>query len=371
MGVCYGADHTHKCTWDLDLADFNSHRLVSRRRTAPAGWGFCMDKTSAVRVAIVGATGAVGRTLARVMSERHFPVREFIPIATDGSTGRQVEAFGKNWSVCGAGDADFRNIDICFFSAGARVSEQLVPVAIDQGASVVDNTSAFRMRSDVPLVVPEINPSSVTKDTRLVACPNCTTIQLVMSLAPLQKLAAIERVVVTSFQSVSGAGKEAINELETQIKLGGDAPKPNFFEKPIAFNCLPQVGEMLPSGYTSEEEKIIEETRKILDAPDIEVVPTAVRVPVRVGHSVSVCVHFDRDVKLEGLKDAWRDANGVTYDDGMPTPLDAAGQDAVIVGRLRHDPARSNVVAYWVVGDNLRKGAATNSVQIADLMLAK
>ena len=321
------------------------------------------------RVALVGATGVVGTTIGRVLAERRFPIAELVPIATTGSGGRQIELIDRRWQVQTAADADFDTIDLCFFTAGAAVSRDLIPTALDAGCRVVDNTTAFRMDADVPLVVPEINGDEVTARTQLVACPNCTTINLVMSLAPILRSVPIERVVVTSMQSVSGAGKEAVAELDSQsiADLDGSPLRPIVFPRPIAFNCVPQVGDITPNGNTVEEEKIIEESRKILSIPDLSVSATAVRVPVRVGHSLSVNVELAGDLSPDDARSLWREAPGVDYDDGLPTPRETADQDTIIIGRVRRDETRRFALNYWVVGDNLRKGAATNSVQIAEL----
>ena len=330
-----------------------------------------MTDTHKKCVAVVGATGVVGHAMVKVLEERRFPVGEYIPIATELSKNKKIEAFGRAWAVRDAYKVDFNGIDIGLFTAGAPVSRELVPKAIEAGCRVVDNTTAFRMEKDVPLVVPEINGTLVTSKTKLVSCPNCTAIVLVMTLAPIARAVAIDRVIVTSFQSVSGAGREALDELNEQTKadVRGGPLGVKAFPKQIAFNCIPQIGDIGQSGYTKEEEKIIEETQKILDAPDIKVVSTAVRVPTRVGHAMSVNVEFRAQLDLERAKELWRDAEGVRYTDEIPTPLDVAGGDEVIVGRLRRDTTRPHAFSYWAVGDNLRKGAATNSVQIAELML--
>jgi aspartate-semialdehyde dehydrogenase len=330
-----------------------------------------MANTGNKTLAVVGATGVVGQTMARVLEERRFPVGEYVPIATELSAHKKVEAFGENWLVRDARAVDFRGIDFCLFTAGAAVSGELVPKAIDAGCRVVDNTTAFRMEKDVPLVVPEINGSLVTRETKLVSCPNCTAIVLVMTLAPIERAVPIERVVVTSFQSVSGAGREALDELndQTAADTRGGSLEVNALPKQIAFNCLPQIGDVGQSGYTKEEEKIIEETQKILDRPDIRVVATAVRVPTRVGHAMSVNVELRSPLDVDKARELWTRAKGVTYTDEIPTPLDVTGRDDVIVGRLRRDTTRPYAITYWAVGDNLRKGAATNSVQIAELML--
>lgn len=324
------------------------------------------------RVGIVGATGVVGNAMVQVLEERRFPVADYVPIATEQSANKTIGAFGRRWPVQNAYKTDFRGIDYCLFTAGAPVSRELVPKALDAGCRVVDNTTAFRMQNDVPLVIPEINGSAVTAETRLASCPNCTAIVLLMSLAPLARSAGVARVVVTSFQSVSGAGREALEELNTQAAADtrGDSPRVSAFPKQIAFNCLPLIGEIGAGGYTKEEEKIIEETQKILGDPDIRVVPTAVRVPTRVGHAVSVNVELRSPLELHDVIELWNRFNGVRYEREVPTPMDVAGKDDVLVGRLRRDPTRPNAISYWAVGDNLRKGAATNSVQIAELMMS-
>jgi aspartate-semialdehyde dehydrogenase len=321
-------------------------------------------------IGVVGATGVVGQTMARVLEERRFPVGEYIPIATEMSAHKKVEAFGSVWPVRDAAEVDFGGIEFCLFTAGATVSRTLVPKAISAGCRVVDNTTAFRMDKNVPLVVPEINGSLVTPETMLVSCPNCTAIVLVMTLWPLARAVGIERVVVTSFQSVSGAGREALDELngQTAADTRGEPLLTSAFPKQIAFNCIPKIGDIGPTGYTSEEEKIIEETRKILGAPDVDVVATAVRVPTRVGHAMSVNVELRGPLGLDEAKRIWERSAGVRYTDDIPTPLDVAGRDDVLVGRLRADTSRTHAMTYWAAGDNLRKGAATNSVQIAELM---
>jgi aspartate-semialdehyde dehydrogenase len=328
-----------------------------------------MSKARSKRVAVVGATGLVGQTIARVLSERSFPVSDYVPVATDLSGGKSVAFSDRTWTVRGAGDMDFEDIDVCFFTAGATVSRELIPKALDRGCRVVDNTTAFRMDPGVPLVVPEINGGEVSEETRLVSCPNCTAITLVMTLAPLMRAAELKRVVVTSFQSVSGAGREALLELEDQTRseLGGKSPVARQFPKPIAFNCIPQIGEIDESGFTAEEQKIAAETRKILGTPNLEVVATAVRVPVKVGHAVSVNVELSEDIAPERAAELWRKAPGVAFDENLPTQRDIVGIDTVVVGRVRRDRTKRFALCYWGVGDNLRKGAATNSVQIAEL----
>ena len=332
-----------------------------------------MANTDKKTLAVIGATGVVGHTMIEVLEERRFPMGEYVPLATELSSHKKIGAFGREWPVQDAYKHDFRGIDFCLFTAGAPVSRALVPLALEAGCRVVDNTTAFRMDRDVPLVVPEINGELVTRHTRLVSCPNCTAIVLVMALAPLARAVGIDRVVVTSFQSVSGAGREALDELNAQTAADtrGETIAVKALPKQIAFNCLPLIGDIGPSGYTKEEEKIAEETQKILDDPEIRVVPTAVRVPSRVGHAMSVSVELRAPLSLEDARDLWRRADGVRYTDEVPTPIDVAGRDEVVVGRLRRDTTRPNAILFWAVGDNLRKGAATNSVQIAELMASR
>jgi aspartate-semialdehyde dehydrogenase len=328
-----------------------------------------MSSVKSMRVAVVGATGLVGQTIARVLAERGFPVSDYVPVATELSGGRSVAVFDRAWTVRGAADVDFEGVDVCFFTAGATVSREWVPKALAGGCRVVDNTTAFRMDPGVPLVVPEINGKEVTDDTRLVSCPNCTAIVLVMTLAPLMREVELKRVVVTSLQSVSGAGREALTELEAQTgtELDGGTAIATVFPKPIAFNCIPRIGDIDEAGFSTEEQKIAAETRKILEAPRLDVVSTAVRVPVKVGHAVAVNVEFADDLSPERAMKLWREAPGVAFDEGLPTQRDIAGIDTVVVGRVRRDRTRRFALSYWGVGDNLRKGAATNSVQIAEL----
>lgn len=322
-------------------------------------------------VGIVGATGLVGKTIASVLEERNFPVGELVPIATEASSGAFVQAFGENWKIRQLEDADFACVELCFFTAGRAVSLKNVPAALERGCRVVDNTTAYRMKEGIPLVVPEVNGDLVDSRVSLVSSPNCTAIILTMALAPIHKAAGIKRVVVTSFQSVSGTGREALAELDSQTEadVKGEECLLRVYPKQIAYNCLPQIGEISVRGYSEEEEKIAEETRKILSSPGMMVVPTAARVPVRVGHSIAVSVELQRDLAVEEALEIWRHSNGVETDSGLPTALDVAGSDTVVVGRVRRDETVPYGIVFWVVGDNLRKGAATNSVQIAELML--
>ncbi|MCW8085063.1 aspartate-semialdehyde dehydrogenase [Sabulicella glaciei] len=327
------------------------------------------------RVAVVGATGAVGREMLKTLSERNFPASEVVALASGRSAGQQV-SFGEKQilTVKNLETFDFTGTDIGLFSPGASVSAVHAPRAAAQGCVVIDNTSQFRMEPDVPLVVPEVNPQAIAgfRKRGIIANPNCSTIQMVVALKPLHAISRIKRVVVATYQSVSGAGKEAMDELFNQTKgsFVHDQPVVEQFTKPIAFNCIPHIDKFMEDGFTKEEWKMAVETRKILD-PDIAVVATAVRVPVFVGHSEAVHVEFEGPITVAQARDALRDAPGLQLvdrreDGGYVTQLDAAGEDAVFVSRLRKDPTVPHGLAFWCVGDNLRKGAALNAVQIAE-----
>ncbi len=327
------------------------------------------------RVAVVGATGAVGREMLKTLSERNFPVSEVVALASGRSAGQQV-SFGEKTilTVKNLETFDFTGTDIGLFSPGASVSAIHAPRAAAQGCVVIDNTSQFRMDRDVPLVVPEVNAHALKgfRKRGIIANPNCSTIQMVVALKPLHAIARIRRVVVSTYQSVSGAGKEAMDELFNQTKgsFVHDQPTVEIFTKPIAFNCIPHIDSFMEDGFTKEEWKMAVETRKILD-PDIQVVATAVRVPVFVGHSEAINVEFEGPITVAQARQALRDAPGLQLvdareDGGYVTQLDAAGEDAVFVSRLRKDPTVPHGLAFWCVSDNLRKGAALNAVQIAE-----
>jgi aspartate-semialdehyde dehydrogenase len=329
------------------------------------------------RIAVVGATGNVGREMLQTLAEREFPADEVIALASANSVGREV-SFGENdiLKVRNLADFDFRGIDIVLSSPGARVSAQFAPKAADCGAVVIDNTSYFRMEPDVPLVVPEVNAPAIAgfRKRGIIANPNCSTIQMVVALKPLHDLARIKRVVVASYQSVSGAGKEAMDELFEQTR-GIYVNEPVFqhrkkFTKQIAFNVIPHIDVFMDDGSTKEEWKMAVETRKILD-PDIQVVATCVRVPVFIGHAEAINVEFEGPISEEEARAALRAAPGVSVidhrvDEGYVTPAECAGEDAVFVSRLRRDRTVAHGLSLWVVADNLRKGAALNAVQIAE-----
>jgi aspartate-semialdehyde dehydrogenase len=329
------------------------------------------------RVAVVGATGNVGREMLQILSERQFPVSEVVALASERSVGSEI-SFGEDdvLKVRSLDKFDFKGTDIVLSSAGAKISAAFAPRAASAGAVIIDNTSHFRMDPDVPLVVPEVNPQAIAGYTKknIIANPNCSTIQMVVALKPLHDLAKINRVVVSTYQSVSGAGKEGMDELFNQTR-GVYMNQPlerTKFTKQIAFNVVPHIDVFMQDGFTKEEWKMTVETKKILD-PNINVVATCVRVPVFIGHSEAVNIEFDREISVEEVRAALRSAKGVTVvdhraDEGYVTPLEVAGEDDVYVSRIRKDPTVKNGIILWVVGDNLRKGAALNAVQIAEVL---
>ena len=330
-----------------------------------------------VKVAVVGATGAVGRELLRTLAERNFPVSEVAAIASGRSTGQEV-SFGDDavLKVRNLEQFDFTGWDLALFSPGAAISAIHAPRAASAGCLVIDNTSHFRMEHDVPLVVPEVNPHALARIRRnIVANPNCSTIQMVVALKPLHDLATVRRVVVSTYQSVSGAGKEGMDELFTQTKgsFVNDPPTIQQFTKQIAFNVIPHIDGFMDDGATREEWKMAVETRKILD-PDILVQATCVRVPVFIGHAEAITVEFERPITIEQARQALRAAPGLvlhdTRDDGgYATPMETAGEDSVYVSRLRRDPTVENGLAFWCAADNLRKGAALNAGHSPDLLI--
>jgi aspartate-semialdehyde dehydrogenase len=329
------------------------------------------------RVAVVGATGNVGREMLTVLAEREFPADEVVALASEKSIGKEV-SFGEDdiLPVQDLSRFDFKGVDIALFSPGAKVSAQFAPKAAAAGCVVIDNTSQFRMDPDVPLVVPEVNPGALAGHSRrnIVANPNCSTIQMVVALKPLHDRARIRRVVVSTYQSVSGAGREAMDELFTQTRgiYVNDPVVKERFTKQIAFNVIPHIDTFMEDGATREEWKMVAETKKILD-PAIRVAATCVRVPVFIGHSLSINVEFEDPISAEEARDLLRDAPGVSVvdhraDEGYVTPVEVAGDDLVFVSRIREDYTVENGLQLWVVADNLRKGAALNAVQIAELL---
>jgi len=332
------------------------------------------------RVAVVGATGAVGREILKTLAERNFPISEIAALASPRSAGQQV-SFGEDkvLTVQNLETFDFTGWDIGLFSPGASVSAIHAPRAGAAGCIVIDNTSQFRMDKDVPLIVPEVNPQDLHlfKQRNIIANPNCSTIQMVVALKPLHDAFKIKRVVVSTYQSVSGAGKEGMDELynNTKAHYGIDSKsiRPEVFQKDISFNCIPQIDVFMDDGATKEEWKMVVETKKILD-PSINVFATCVRVPVFIGHSETVVVEFEHAVAAGEARAALRAAPGVVVEDhrtdgGYITPTECKGEDAVFVSRIRKDPTVEHGIAFWCVSDNLRKGAALNAVQIAEELI--
>ena len=330
-----------------------------------------------LRVAVVGATGNVGREMLTILEERLFPADEVAAIASRRSVGVEVSYGDKTLKVKDLETFDFSGWDLCLMSAGGKVSKEWSPKIGATGCVVIDNSSAWRMDPRVPLIVPEVNPDAVADYAKLniIANPNCSTAQLVVALKPLHDKAKIKRVVVSTYQSVSGAGKEAMDELWTQTRAlyVNDEVVKEHFPAQIAFNVIPHGGDFMEDGYTTEEWKINVETKKILD-PKIKVTATCVRVPVFVGHSESVNIEFEQQIDAQEARDILREAPGLMVidkheDGGYATPIDCVGEFATFVSRIREDVTVENGLALWVVSDNLRKGAALNAVQIAELML--
>ena len=329
-------------------------------------------------VAVVGATGAVGSTMLRVLEERGFPVTELRPLASERSEGREVDYLGRGRTVRRLTADAFEGIQIALFSAGGALSLEFAPAAVAAGAVVIDNSSAYRMDPTVPLVVPEVNEHDLEGHSGIVANPNCVAAPLVVALKPLADAVGLERVIVSSYQSVSGTGQAAVAELRDQTAgfLAGDEPAPAVYPHPIAFNVLPHIDAFDESGYTGEERKVAAEARKILGMPDLAVSATCVRVPVMFAHSQAVHIETTEKLSAEAARHLLMGAPGVMLVDEpalnrYPLPRDAAGRDEVLVGRIREDSSHPRGLALWVVSDNLRKGAATNAVQIAESLVTK
>ena len=322
-----------------------------------------------MRIAIVGATGLVGRTFLKVLEERDFDITELYLFASKRSAGNKVIFKSKEYTVEELTESSFdRNIDIALFSAGGDISKKFAPIAAEKGVLVVDNSSAWRMESGVPLVVPEVNPETAFKNSGIIANPNCSTIQCMLPLKVLEEKYGLKRVIYSTYQAVSGSGHKGIEDLENGLR--GEEPKT--YPYPIVNNCLPHIDKFLENGYTKEEIKMIDETRKILRIPDLPVTATCVRVPVMNSHSVSITAELERDFDLEELKEALGNFAGMVLVDDVnsneyPLASDATGQDKVLVGRVRRDFSTEKGINLWVVADNIRKGAATNAVQIAEL----
>ena len=324
-----------------------------------------------MKIAVVGATGLVGRTMLKVLEERSYPVEELIPVASEKSVGKKVLFKNKKITIVSMEEGLALKPDIALFSAGGTVSHEKAPLFASQGTIVIDNSSAWRMDPAVPLVVPEINGEILTREDKVIANPNCSTIQMVMVLAPLHRAYRIKRIVVSTYQSVTGTGKRAVDQLENERK-GVKGPKA--YPHPIDKNCIPHCDVFLEDGYTKEEMKLVYETRKILKDNKIKLSATAVRVPVVGGHSESVNIQFKNSFELEDVyRHLWKFPGIIVQDDFSknlyPMPLVANGKDEVFVGRIRKDISKKKALNLWIVADNLRKGAATNAVQIAEYLL--
>ncbi len=330
------------------------------------------------RVAIVGATGLVGQEFIKILEQRNFPMDSIQLLASDRSAGRKLFVNHREIEVKETVSESFEEIDIAFFSAGAEISRHFSPIAVQSGAVVIDNSAAFRMVPAVPLVVPEVNPEDIKRHKGIIANPNCSTIQMVVALYPLHKVNPIKRIIVETYQAVSGTGSAAVDELTTQTKqiMDGQATVPHVYPHQIAFNVLPEIDVFLDNAYTKEEWKMVEETRKIMHADDIAISATCVRVPVFTGHSEAVNVEFSQPMSADEAKRIFAQAPGVRVLDDpsvslYPQPWSAAGSDEVFVGRIRRDSSHPNGLIMWVVADNLRKGAALNTIQIAEEMIKR
>ncbi|MHB8828167.1 MAG: aspartate-semialdehyde dehydrogenase [Syntrophales bacterium] len=331
-------------------------------------------------VAVVGATGAVGNEMIKVLEQRNFPVKKLTLLASNRSMGKELTFHGKSIPVEVLTEDSFNGIEIGLFSAGGSVSEKFAPLAAAAGCVVIDNTSAFRMVPEIPLVVPEVNPEAIAlyKNRGIIANPNCSTIQMVVALKPIHDAAGIKRIVVSTYQAVSGTGKKAIEELslQTQALMSFKEPVVKVYPHRIAFNCLPHIDVFLDNGYTKEEMKMVNETKKILNDQSIRVTATAVRVPVFYSHSESVNIETEKKLTAGQVRELLSRAPGVIVTDNpafneYPLAIDAAGKDETFVGRIREDESIPNGINLWVVSDNIRKGAALNAVQIAEILSSK
>ncbi len=335
-----------------------------------------LKKKNKYVVAVAGATGAVGREMIEILGERNFPIAELVPLASERSAGERVELNGKHWTVKQLGKNSFKGSDIALFSAGAERSLEFAPAAVGSGAVVIDNSSAFRMDPKVPLVVPEVNAHALAGHSGIIANPNCSTIGMVLVLKPIHDAAVIKRIVVTTFQSVSGTGKKGMDELaqQTVALLNFKDIETKVYPHQIAFNCLPHIDSFLENGYTREEMKMANETKKIMEDGSIRVTATAVRVPVFRGHSESVNIETGKKISANEVRALLSAAPGVVvYDEPKkniyPTAIDVVGKSETYVGRIREDETVPNGINLWLVSDNLRKGAALNAVQIAEELI--
>ena len=325
-----------------------------------------------MKVAVVGATGMVGEVMLKVLAERNFPITELIPVASEKSVGKEIEFKGNKYKVVGMQTAVDMKADIAVFSAGGDTSKEWAPKFAAAGTTVIDNSSAWRMDPTKKLVVPEINASVLTKDDKIIANPNCSTIQMVMALAPLHKKYDIKRIIVSTYQSITGTGVKAVRQLENEYAgVQGEMA----YKYPIHRNAIPQCDIFEENGYTKEEMKLVRETQKILEDKTIAVTATAVRVPVVGGHSEAVNVEFENDFEVSEVRSILHNTSGITVQDNIdtftyPMPLYAEGKNDVFVGRIRRDESQPNSLNMWIVSDNLRKGAATNTIQIAEYLVA-
>jgi aspartate-semialdehyde dehydrogenase len=325
-----------------------------------------------MKVAVVGATGMVGEIMLQVLAERNFPVTELIPVASEKSVGKEIEWKGKSYTVVGLETAVTLKPEIALFSAGGETSLEWAPKFAAAGTTVIDNSSAWRMDETKKLIVPEINASDLTREDKIIANPNCSTIQMVMALAPLHAKYHIKRIVVSTYQSITGTGVKAVQQLENEYaRIQGDMA----YKYPIHRNAIPQCDSFEANGYTKEEMKLVRETQKILNDKTIAVTATAIRIPVVGGHSEAVNIEFENDFDVNEVRQMLHNTPGVTVQDNLdtytyPMPIYAQGKDDVFVGRIRRDESQPNTINMWIVSDNLRKGAATNTVQIAEYLVA-
>ncbi len=325
-----------------------------------------------MKVAVVGATGMVGEVMLQVLAMRNFPITDLLPVASEKSVGKEIEFNGKKYKVIGLADAVSQKPDLALFSAGGETSLEWAPKFADAGTTVIDNSSAWRMDQSKKLIVPEINADQLTKADKIIANPNCSTIQMVLTLAPLHKKYKIKRIIVSTYQSITGTGVKAVQQLENEYAgIKGEMA----YKYPIHRNAIPQCDSFEENGYTKEEMKLVRETQKILSDKTIRVTATAVRVPIVGGHSEAVNVEFENDFDIREVRKILHDSPGITLQDNTdtytyPMPAFAQGKDEVFVGRLRRDESQPNTLNMWIVADNLRKGAATNTVQIAEYLVA-
>ncbi|ELS02101.1 aspartate-semialdehyde dehydrogenase [Xenococcus sp. PCC 7305] len=331
-----------------------------------------------INVAILGATGAVGQELLALLESRNFPLKNLKLLASPRSAGSKIPFCGQELTVEAVSDESFAGIDIVLASAGGSTSKKYAAAAVSAGAVVIDNSSAFRMDEDVPLIVPEINPEAIAEHQGIIANPNCTTILMGVAIYPLHQVQPIKRIVVSTYQSASGAGARAMAEVETQAQdiLNGETPKPEVLPYPLAFNLFPHNSPLGSNGYCQEEMKMVNETRKIFADPQLRVTATCVRVPVLRAHSEAINLEFDQPFPIEKAQELMKGAEGVKLVEDweqnyFPMPIDATGEDDVLVGRIRQDISHANGLELWLCGDQIRKGAALNAVQIAELLLEK